>query len=461
MGLPAESPMRLRSRPGMALAAAIFGVLMVSLLTAGAYTFTDLSNRATRNREDAALALRVAQSGATHAVSLLRSQLRDTSFNRLLRGFDNNAAATADNGLFIGYPGLGDPLALPATGRATQGGTYFVKIENDPLEQAAPFTDSNGRIVLRCTGVTAAGSRAVIEMVIRIIWPLPALAFDGDTEISGNPTISGACGDIHVNGFVKIGGTTTVNSKMTVNGSWDSPSGKLKDASNTNIAPTASANIPIPTMLAADYCGSADFVMMHDGRVFVRSTGVTHNYNSSGSYPGVTGWKTGNPNSAEVIWESTSNTITAGSYCFQAHPTNGRGASVSLSHNPGTASNPLRLSIIATGSVQMSGNPYMRPAHASGIGVLAEGDLKLNGNATSGATNFNGVFYGGNQCEISGVPTISGQFLCKANPLQRLGSVNWVAQNKISGDAKITYGCGTTQENDRYRISSWYQRINM
>jgi hypothetical protein len=58
------------------------------------------------------------------------------------------------------------------------------------------------------------------------------------------------------------------------------------------------------------------------------------------------------------------------------------------------------------------------------------------------------------------VPTVSGQFLCKANRTQRLGAVNWVAQNKISGDAKITYGCGTTLENDRYRISSWYQRIN-
>jgi hypothetical protein len=463
LAAPTASPAApaLRSRSGFALPAAIFGIVIVGILTSGAFVLTDLDTRGTRNREDAATALRIAQTGATHGVSLLRHQLRDTSFNRLLRGFDNNGAATADNGLFIQYPGLGDSLSIPATGRATTGGRYYVRILNDPVDGENNLTDSNARIVLRCVGETTSGARAVVDLVVRYVPPLPAVAFDGNVEISGNPTIAGACGDIHVNGHIKIGGTVRVNSRLTVNGSHEVPSGKLLNASGTSIPPTTSDPVPIPTMLVADYCSTADYVMRHNGTVFVRATGATLAYNSSGNYSGITGWKTGNPNSSETIWESTSDNITPGSYCFEEHPTNGRGSSVSLSNNPGTASNPLSLSILASGSVQLSGNPYMRPAHPSGVTILAEGDLKLNGNATSGATNFDGVFYGGNQCEISGVPTISGQFLCKANPVQRLGAVNWVAENKISGDAKITYGCGNATNSYRYRIVSWYQRLAM
>jgi hypothetical protein len=485
MDIPAESPLMMRSlrdavaprvcgarsaahvspalasRPGFALPAAIFGIVIVGILTSSAFMLTNLDTRGTRNREDAAMALRIAQTGATHGVSLLRNQLRDTSFNRLLRGFDNNGAATADNGLFINYPDLTDDLSIPATGQTTTGGTYYVRLVNDPVDGENNLTDSNARVVLRCIGETTSGARAVIDLVIRYVPPLPAVAFDGNVEISGNPTIAGACGDIHVNGHIKIGGTVTVNSKLTVNGSHDVPWGKLKDASGSNIAPGASAPVPIPEMLVSDYCSTADFVMRHNGTVFVRSSGETLPYSSSGNYAGITGWKTGNPNSSETIWESTSDNITAGSYCFEAHPTNGRGSSVSLSNNPGTATNPLSISIFASGSVQLSGNPYMSPAHPSGVAILAEGDLKLNGNATSGATNYDGVFYGGNQCDISGVPTISGQFLCKANAVQRLGAVDWVSENKISGDANITYGCGNETNSYRYRIVSWYQRPAM
>jgi hypothetical protein len=448
-------------RSGFALPAAIFAIVIVGILTSGVFVLTDLDTRGTRNREDAATALRIAQSGATHGVSLLRHQLRDTTFNRLLRGFDNNGAATADNGLFINYPGLGDSLSIPATGRATTGGRYYVRILNDPVDGEDNLTDSNARIVLRCIGETPSGSRAVVDLVVRYVPPLPAVAFDGNVEISGNPTIAGACGDIHVNGHIKIGGTVRVNSRLTVNGSHEVPWGKLKNASGSNIVPGTSGPVPIPTMLVSDYCSTADYVMRHNGTVFVRATGATLAYNSSGNYSGITGWKTGNPNSSETIWESTSDNITPGAYCFEEHLTNGRGASVSLSHNPGTSGSPLSLSILASGSVQLSGNPYMRPAHSSGVAVLAEGDLKLNGNATSGATNFDGIYYGGNQCEISGVPTISGQFLCKANPVQRLGAVNWVSENKISGDARITYGCGNTSNSYRYTIVSWYQRLAM
>src|SRR5687768_14547237 len=153
-------------REGFALPAAIFGMVVISLITAGTMTLTDLDSKATTNRVDAATAQRLAHTAETHAIAVLRTRMKDTTFNRILRGADN-VQSTSDDGLLDGYATLGDSLDIPGTGRATAGGTYYVKITDDPREtDLLPFADSNKRLLITCRGVTASGSQAEINVIV-------------------------------------------------------------------------------------------------------------------------------------------------------------------------------------------------------------------------------------------------------------------------------------------------------
>jgi hypothetical protein len=128
---------------------------------------------------------------------------------------------------------------------------------------------------------------------------------------------------------------------------------------------------------------------------------------------------------------------------------------VKLSSNPGTAANPLALSIIATGSIEISGNPYLKPSSPDKIMFLAGGDLKISGNPEVGALNYEGLLYATNQCQISGNPAVQGQVVCK-NKATVSGTMNIVDQNQINGDPKITYNCGGFRLT-KLRFLSWYQ----
>ena len=92
-------------------------------------------------------------------------------------------------------------------------------------------------------------------------------------------------------------------------------------------------------------------------------------------------------------------------------------------------------------SVQINGNPYLETTHADSILILADGDLKLNGNPQGGHDNFEGLVYGGAQCEVGGNPSIYGQLICRNNP-NPPGSMDWVTENKLNGDMTLRYMCG-------------------
>lgn len=439
MGLPAESPVVMRSREGVALAAVIFGIVVISLITAGTFALTDLDTKATANREDAATALRLAHSAETHALSLFRTKLNDTTINHLLRG-NNNTSGNADDGLFINFPGLGDSLDIPAAGRPAQGGSYFARILDDPNDgDADPFTDTNWRFIVRCAGETPRGSRSVIEFVVRYMPPLPAIAFNGNTVMQGNPSAQGTCGDIHTNGNVTVSGTITVNSELTTYGTV-SGSGVVENAGGVSVGvQTVPVQIPIPVMAAADYCATADWILQPDGLI--------RNRVSTLALPAASlalGWSRTVAPPNKVEWTSTSS-IATGSYCVEG--------SATMSGGPG----PIAVSVFATGSIEISGNPKLHPKHASGVLLLADGDLVLSGNTSS---TFNGIVYGGSQCRSSGNLNLTGQYLCQGGPTPALAK-EIVASNLIEGNPNFNYSCTWAVPNDKYRITSWYQRVDM
>jgi hypothetical protein len=410
----AGSVLRPLSRPGIALPAAIFGIVIVSLITAGAWTMTELDSKAATNRVDAATALRLAHTAETHAIAVLRSRLADTAFNRILSGYDD-VENSDDDGLLDGYPTLGDSLNIPAAGRVVDGiGTYFVKITDDPAEQdGQPYLDGNSRMRITCRGLTPRGSVAEINLIVGT-FPLPAIAVDGSVEISGRAVVNGPCGGIHANGNVLGGGRLIVTRTAAATGALTVD----VNGNKTSHQPA----VPIPDLNPADFCGAADYVYIGSG---------------SGNYSGDT-WK---PSAADIEEGKT--------YCVIGN--------VEFQTDVGGASNYRHASIIASGSIKLGGKKvWLDAAHPEDVVLLAGGDLDLQGQAS-----FDGMVYAGGQVYISDNPSIQGQLLVK-NKQSHPGAnyFEW-GDNQgllISGDPMINFHCGGTL-GSRHSVLAWYPTI--
>src|SRR5688572_1235403 len=419
MGLPAKPPvMRLAGRAGIALPGAIFGMVIVGMITAGSWWATKVDFTVTSSRVDAAIALRLAHTAETHALAVLRNRMQDTTLTRLLSGFDN-VPNTADDGLLVGYPPLGDSLSIPAIGRVVSGaGRYYVTIIDDPLEtDGLPFLDTNRRVLLSCRGVSASGASAEVKVVVSN-FTLPALAVDGDVEIASaiNTTSTGACGGIHANGDISGGGTTTVAPPAVV-----TATGAITHNLN-GIATAGVARLPIPDLNPSDFCGF---------------TGAKHIGTGASSFV----WK---PGSLPLAGHTAPVT-----YCVTGN--------VEVQADFGSPAAPANVTVIASGSIELGGKKiFMKAAHPDGIVLMAGGDVDLQGDA-----GFEGMIYAGGQCYISGKPTITGQFLCKnRSPHPGIDYVQLASGTGllISGDATFTFTCNSMLSSV-YGVVAWYPTI--
>ena len=447
MGIPAEPKVE-RSRgglgtAGMALPAAVLGLVAISVLAAATWMMVDLNRVAAENREAAARALHLAESGAAHALGLLQDELGDTSFTRLLRGSDN-ATGTSDDGMLTGYTLDGD-LEIPITGRTITGGTYFVQLFDDPADtDGDSLTDSNFQILARCSGLTDDGASAAVDIVIGVA-TLPGIASGGDLKINGNPDILGPCGGAHANQTVEVSGNPTVQTTVSASDTVE-VSGHIRDPWGGTVQPLHhQPPIEIPDLDPWAYCGEADFILRSNG--YLVEVGPPRDSIDARSDE-VHGWKRSSDD--PVIWDASGNSVAAGTYCIEGN--------AKVSGNPqGPGNSALSMSLLATGSIEFSGNPKIEAAHSEGILILAAGDVSVSGNPSGSTDNYGGLVYAGSQCRVSGNPTLGGQVLCADDP-DPAGSVNYAAQNEISGNPTIRYDCGGVVGGNR-RVLFWLQRI--
>ena len=258
-----------------------------------------------------------------------------------------------------------------------------------------------------------------------------AIAFQGNLEFSSNVSITGECGDIHSNGDIALNGNATLGGTVESAGTVVINGNPVDTLGNPITGISGADKRPIPRIYADDFCGEADFVFNSSGVGLRVSTSESFDFAPGG---GMWGWKW---DSGKNIYKSDSDHVEQGVYCVDGN--------MEIANNFGVPGSPWEVTFLVEGSVQISGNPYLKPAHSKDIVIIAEGDLKLNGNPAGGNENFNGLLYGGAQCEVSGTPRIHGQLICKnsANPP---GSEAWVDENKISGDAIIVHTCGGIME---------------
>ena len=277
---------------------------------------------------------------------------------------------------------------------------------------------------IESTGQARGLNRATRRISIIVKSPyVTGLAFGGDVIISGNPIIKGACSELHSNGDLNVGGTATVGGNVSTSGSA-TVSGTLQDTLSNPVTPTTGApRLPIPALDPADYCDAADFIFTGGFGLKV-STSETQNL-ATGTW---WGWKW-----SSGTYITDNDFVEGGVYCMDGN--------AEISNQLGSSSTPLAISILTTKSVTIPGDPYIVPAHADSILIIAEGDVKLNGNPSAGEQNFEGLVYAGAQCEISGTPVMYGQLICRDDP-NPAGSQDWVSQNRISGDLRLTYNCG-------------------
>jgi hypothetical protein len=433
----ARSP---RRRRGIALPIALFALVVVGALVTVLTTIADLQIKATRNRVANARALLLAEEAAVHALILMRDTLANTELTAMLRGSDGNLR-TGDDGLLIGH-GIGSDKTIPAEGRASRTGRYTVQLFDDDAEaDGDSLSDTNDRVVARCVGTTADGATALIDVAIGSV-PFPAMATEGDLQISGNPELVGRCGGAHANHIMIVSGTPIVSGNMSASDTVQL-SGHIRDTLNRSVTPLSHAPpIDIPDLDPLEYCATADFVLQADGYVLDRTTGQTHDARSNPQF----GWKLSS--NTPPMWDFSGNVATTGTFCAMGNAI--------ISGNPGSGSSPANMSLIATGSIKISGNPYLAAEDPNGIVLLAGGDVSVSGNPSAISQNYRGLVYAGSQCEVSGNPRLGGQLLCKDKP-NPPGAENWVTENKLNGNAEISFDCVSSITGKR-KVVGWVQR---
>ena len=429
-----------RERRGLALPSAMFGLVVLSVLGAAIYSVSSIESRSVRNRESAQRALFLAEAGAAHALHVIRDTLAARGSNDLLRGSDVTRN-TSDDGWLTGY-GMSSGAQIPTTGITGTYGTYSVRILDDPAEtDADSLTDVNYRVLLRCQGVTNDGARSTVDVIVRGYVKLPAIAVNGPLALAGASDIIGACAGAHANGNIVIsGGTVTSNGPISSTGTV----GGAAFDEDGNPMSTRSGQIPmeIPILRYAEFCAQPDYILRANGYVVRRATNDSLLATATAQY----GFR--RTSASPVNWTRTG-TPTSGTFCAEGN--------VIFSTGTGTAAAPFTMTIIAQGSIDLSGNSFLTPAHPDGVLLVAQGDLRTSGTASSLNPNFDGLLYAGAQCSSSGTTDFGGQLLCQngANPA---GSLELSATNSISGNPIFSYGCGGLMGGNR-RVISWTQRM--
>ncbi len=387
-----------------------------------------------------------AEAGANRARAAI---IADTTTN-LLAGQDGAvdptnpaAAVNADNGRIDFLLTGGPTYALGAGGQYS----YTIRIldDDDPslytsalssaqlaamgAENGNGFIDTNDRLILQATGLGPSGTTVRIRRILSSIEtsvpppPVPppapvnaAIVIDGNLRVSGNPNINGNNGSVQANGNLVIDGGPTITQNAFASGTFTSNPGWTSGGSFGGGQPT----VTVPTVNAADYQYLATHRLTAGGAVILVSTGLP----VTG-----TGWDfTGG------VWTISGNTAESGTYYVEGN------AKVSGSPNgplPGN-NDPLALSIIATGSIEVFGNPTFTPQNNALYQFITDGDLKLGGNIDIAPTTVEGQSLVRNQLIISGNPNIRGRIIAKDLPTVS-PAIDHAASSIISGNPNVTY----------------------
>ena len=444
---------RVRDEQGVALVAVLLLLMVMSALCTALATSSHTETIVARNHQTAAHARAAAEAGVIHAIELTVANLQSwqpngfatpsAAMSALLRGPDNQSGTTAtnaDNGSLEAFGIPRSPARLQLAGLSDV--SYEVRLfdEDDPARgltlSAADRTrigepgnqaaaDENTRIVVRAIGYASGNAVATVEAMIAPL-TLPAIVSNQSLTISGNPAVLGAQGSVHSNQNLLISGNPNIAENATASGTY------ILTGASASIGGQSGGsfpNLPIPPIRAIDHRSKADFILNNDGTMTTVSTDTT-----ASCSPCAGAWEFSGGD-----WRISGNTApTIGTYYVEGTAT--------ITGGIGSPGSPAQLSIIAEGSVELSGNPHLRPDSPELL-LVTDGDLKIAGTVTS--VTAEGQILVREQLMLAGNPDLAGQILIEdaanVSPL--------VISNTISGNPTVTYNgiSGTVG----FSVSAW------
>jgi hypothetical protein len=334
-----------------------------------------------------------------------------------------------------------------------QGNTYFAKIENN-TDGGTAIDDQDGTLKLTVEAwgggntSTMRSQQILLEGMVHYkveiipFAPTSAVVVGGSLNVFGNVDIAGTNASIQSNGSVTVTGSANVGGDVTAVGSVSAGAGQIDGTANPNSAETA-----IPSINPPDYKYLADKIFKTNGLVYDAGDNLVATP-AGWSYSGGT-------------WSKTANVVNNGVYYFD-------GADVDIGGSAGSAANPMTITIIATGYINVTGSPSLMPNPAGGgIGLMAGTDLRMRG--AGGNVYGTGLYAAHEQVSMVGTPTVVGCVLAEdyedVCTLVTSASDIYGEVEALGGNTSITYNGGlttvltTTDGNPYIQVLGFKKRI--
>ena len=421
---------------------ALLGVLLLMMMMSALAAALGVSGRTetliSRNQRSAAQAQAAAEAGLNHAVELVTTYMFEWEANglvdveaaldALLLGPDG-ASGTADFDLDNGSLGprvgagietaealpLGTQLAI-ANGIARYEAFVMdddatAPTSGDYVEDGNLLNDLNNTLIVRATGYAQDNTKVTLEALV-VPSPLPAIVVDGDLDISGNPTITGSVGGAHANGDLTISGNPSVAVTPTASGTYTGSHPGYAGAPPISVKPVQ----------ASDYRSDADFILTAAGQMTLPDNTVLCDDVPDGDCKDDYGWEFDGDG-----WKSQDDGDDMPNGTFYVE------GKVTISGSLGDDDDPAQISIIAEGSIEISGNPEIE-VDTPNLLFVTDGDLKISGSLEMEDDDDPGRILVRGQIQIEGNPKITGWIIVEDADVGAL-----VAENHISGDMTLTY----------------------
>jgi hypothetical protein len=439
------------NQSGFSLPIALILLVPLTLLAVTVAKRSSLEESMAGAQKDGAQAMMNADSGL---------RLADHIFDEIVAG--THAYEISD---YLDALGQGGVLKYKGTDALTNysldEGTVTVTIRDNDDGDSDPYTDSDNRVVVRSVGLYQGAERIVEGIFSLSVAPPPAakdlppltIFAEEYVSISGNPDIFGPGSLVHSNSYVNIGGTVRIAGEIQQVGSGGSGNyqqgtydGGWSDLTSVQVTKNVAA-LDTPYVYPPVYKPFATRYMAANCKIWDGMPNSTSPVTGDASkivadaYGNeVDGWVCDNDGSRNKKWELLNDT-SAHFYYVEGN--------MYINGNPGEGGDPICLSIVAEGFIEVSGNPNIEPYYVcSGenldcantksqeqvnlitsdynghlaadiraavlcseeVLLLAGGDMKINGNPSQ---NFNGVMAAHQEFQISGEPRLEGAVIAE------------------------------------------------
>jgi len=261
--------------------------------------------------------------------------------------------------------------------------------------------------------------------------PGACLISGDDLRIAGNARFLGTRGNVHANRFLALLGTPTVAGNATACRGLTRSDRAVVDG----VAGGRARAWPLPDVRPEALLDGCRYVLAGDGRVTDGDRRILFDPDSRETFrgwsPGQGGWT--------FSGHGVDPSLARGSYFVAGHATlAGTGQAGIVGKGAfGPSTRTFRMSVVATGDIEVGGNTRLRHDLPGGLLLVAGGDIRIQGNEDLDQY-LEGLIIAGEQVVIAGSADIEGAVLARAS--RNDSGLNETSE--VRGSPAITYNGG-------------------